>query len=581
MGQIPNYSKHRPRKIIYINKAVYEETDGERSMLAIIGYGTAKFSYQLTPTLIEPITSTFVDALEATEAPTTLDDFGDRSIVKGTDAKLYIKVASWVKSSPIGKFEIPDTTDNENITFVGYKTTKATTYDDEDCEHPTSGVNPVVTTERVVEDVAVEYLSNTTEAYIFNTAPTASVTPVDDKFVKTEVTYGAYQLFVKADWNLSVEPEAGLVLINNDVVDKLGPATDPDNNPLAFAASLAVTAGSGKPFYVVTYDQSTVTDEASMRLAIEPALRQLSVTDRATYLVGLYKYDEKTNKAPAMAMFQALEEHVNAMSTEEEQKWRRAYIYSNPVVDVATSMKDYVDTVTDQVVAISTTFENERMINVWADHAQYAEVDPLTTSVNLKPLDNMFVAVGVAALRSASQPHQGLSKTNLPWINNVKASYLKFIPAELDTIASYGTFIVCQDDASSDVYIRHQLTTETDLGLMYWEDSIGTNVDNIAYGIKDVVEPYPGRYNIVNNALIEIEKSVADYLTSLTTTGISTEDMRLGPQLIRYENLKVWVHKQLRDRIVISVDLIVPVPMNVVEVHLNAYITVDFEAETA
>ena len=571
MGQIPNYAKHRPRKIIYINKAVYEETDGERSMLAIIGYGTAKFSYDLTPTLIEPITDTLLGQLDPVDqAPTSM---GGSSVIRYTNGavdKLYINPVSWVESSPIGSFEIPDTTTFKNITFIGSKITTVTE----------TGQTPVVTVERVKEDFAVD-TTTLSGAYILDLAALSTTTTEED--VTTTVTYSItdpMSLYVKANRNLGGNIDDEITLINNNVVDKLGPA-DPDNNPLAFAASIAVTAGGGRPFYVVAYDKTSVVSPATMKAALEPALRKLSTTDRAVYLVGLYEYDSSTNKNIAVTMFQEIENHVEAMSTEEEQKWRRAYIYSNPFVAQGVSIKDYVSQVTSEVTGMSEAFDNERIINVWADHAQYASIDPETGDQVLKDLDNMYVAVGVAALRAASQPHQGLSKTNLPWINNVKSSYIKFIPSELDNIASYGTFIVCQDDAAGDVYIRHQLTTEADLGLMYWEDSIGTNVDNIAYGIKDVVEPYPGRYNIVNNALIEIEKAVADYLTGLTTTGISAEDMRLGPQLIRYENLKVWVHKQLRDRIVVSVDLVVPVPMNVVEVHLNAYITTDFEAETA
>lgn len=577
MGQqIPNYSKHRPRKIIYINKAVYEETDGERSMLAIIGYGTAEFSYEKTPTLIEPITNTYIGDLEVkTTAPTSIADFGTASAwhyQSGDNDKLYVIADNWVTSDPIGKFEVPDNTNKKNVTFVGQVTTT-----------PTSGS---ATTEYTNQDIVATPASFADNVYIIDLKQT--VTGSDGSTISYNFS-DTMALYVKANWNLGGAAEDGLTLINNNVADKLGSASDPETNPLAFAASIAVAAGSGRPFYVVAYDKSAVNTAStpaiaasSMAAVLDTPLRQLSQTDRVAYLVGLYSYENSNpvNKAAAVKMFSELENHVTEMSTEEEQKWRRAYIYTNTGDIAGASIKAYAKEVSSIVSNMSRTFENERIINVWADHAQYATINASTGEQELNDLDNMFVAVGIAALRAASQPHQGLSKTNLPWINNVKRSYTHFIPSELDEIASWGTFIVCQDDASDDVYIRHQLTTETDLGLMYWEDSIGTNVDNIAYGIKDVVEPYPGRYNIVNNALIEIEKSVADYLTSLTTTGISTEDTRLGPQLVRYENLKVWVHKQLRDRVVISVDLIVPVPMNVVEVHLNAYITTDFEAET-
>ena len=108
---------------------------------------------------------------------------------------------------------------------------------------------------------------------------------------------------------------------------------------------------------------------------------------------------------------------------------------------------------------------------------------------------------------------------------------------------------------------------------MYYEDSVGVNVDVICYGIKDIVKPYIGQRNNTQATLIEIRNRVTDYLLSLTNTGVSLEERRIGPQISRVDlnSIIVQLDKDLKDRVIISFDIEVPLPLNTVVVHVNAF----------
>mgnify|MGYP001557956192 CR=1 FL=1 len=51
--------------------------------------------------------------------------------------------------------------------------------------------------------------------------------------------------------------------------------------------------------------------------------------------------------------------------------------------------------------------------------------------------------------------------------------YLKYRQTDLDNIAAHGTFIITQSSNTGAVFIRHQLTTETSKGSLYYEDNAG------------------------------------------------------------------------------------------------------------
>ena len=118
---------------------------------------------------------------------------------------------------------------------------------------------------------------------------------------------------------------------------------------------------------------------------------------------------------------------------------------------------------------------------------------------------------------------------------------------------------------------------------MYYEDSVGVNADTICYGLKDLVKPYIGQRNNNQETLVELKNRVADYLLGLTSTGVSLESRRIGPQIkeVDLNSLIVKLDDNFKDRVIISVDVVLPIPLNQVRVHLNAFASLSDTVESA
>ena len=356
----------------------------------------------------------------------------------------------------------------------------------------------------------------------------------------------------------------GLILIRSqaDINKKLrnaasDTATPPEgsNNVLAECAEIALIAGGGEPFYCITTTVNGKDEEEGTRDGWLEAEKILKNNDRTMFVCPL-----DDTKAAAIA------KTCMELSSAENQKWKRCYIgLASDTFTVSNG------SVTGAVTSL-TAKEKQRTCFIWSPGAEIVTVDDFGNT-KTEALTHHELASGVAALRASVLPQQGLSRRTLPWVYTVPKAYTNFDTDSLNEIAVKGVFIVTQDDPDSDVYIRHQLTNDMSHGILYWEDSVGVNVDTICYGLKDIVKSYIGQRNNTQETLVEIKNRVTDYLLSLTSTGVSIDARRIGPQIkeIDLNSLIVKLDDTFKDRVLISVDIVVPIPLNQVHVHLNAF----------
>lgn len=216
------------------------------------------------------------------------------------------------------------------------------------------------------------------------------------------------------------------------------------------------------------------------------------------------------------------------------------------------------------VGARSVNLLNRRIANVWSDN-------PLKLNANamLVSAPGIYMAAEIAGLRSALLPQQGLTHTELvASVNAAPTMYTKFTDDNLDIAAADGVMIVTQELFGGPLFIRHQLTTDTNNGPLYYEDSVGTNLDNIAYAFKGVFRPYIGKRNATPQVVEEIDvraRAILDGFKS-TPTGFTT----IGPAIIDYTNLVVQIDPVFRDRVTSKVTLQLPLPLNVLDMTLEA-----------
>jgi hypothetical protein len=213
---------------------------------------------------------------------------------------------------------------------------------------------------------------------------------------------------------------------------------------------------------------------------------------------------------------------------------------------------------------VSAAIANRRVANVCADQGT-ALVDGAITVISSK-----FIAAEIAGLRCALYPQQSLTNTEISTITAAANMYLKYSAADLDAISAAGVFVVTQDIDGGAVYIRHQLTTKTDKGSLYYEDSVGVNLDAISFAVKDILQGYIGKRNANSQTINEINKKLTLLLDKQVLTSPSVD---VGPALISYSNLSVALDATLKDKINVLADLAMPLPLNTINVTLHGSTT--------
>lgn len=211
---------------------------------------------------------------------------------------------------------------------------------------------------------------------------------------------------------------------------------------------------------------------------------------------------------------------------------------------------------------IATNLDDRRVVNVWVDNP--TTLDSLGQYV-VTPV--YYAAAEIAGLRSALLPQQGLTYTQLQYsVTAAPTMYTKYTDEDLDVAASNGVMIVTQETAGGPMFIRHQLTTDTFQGALYYEDSVGANFDNIAYTFKAILQPYIGQRNATPQVVEELyvrARSVLDAFKNAPTNG-----SLIGPAIIDHGALFVGIDDTFRDRINMSAKVVLPLPLNVITLTL-------------
>jgi len=235
----------------------------------------------------------------------------------------------------------------------------------------------------------------------------------------------------------------------------------------------------------------------------------------------------------------------------------------NPAIPVSIKKADTPANVVEFLNARSAARNSRRLVQCWGDRLLYSS-DKGTIKVS-----PMYGACEIAGLRAALPPHQGLTRMEMEFTTSAPSMYLKFSEEHLNAIAEGGTLIFTQAVEGGAVFIRHQLTTDTSNGALYYEDSVTSNVDSILYEMKDVMGKYIGKTNVTTRTLLRAENDMVGILNER----LLSDDTDLGSQLTSWRDLTLVVDSQLSDRARLRVKLSVPLPFN----NLSIEVVVDQE----
>ncbi len=207
------------------------------------------------------------------------------------------------------------------------------------------------------------------------------------------------------------------------------------------------------------------------------------------------------------------------------------------------------------------SFASSRVCCVWPDI--------VGTAGNAQ--SGIFLAAALAGEVSGVAPHQGLTNVEIAGFDDL-ASRTKdfFSTTQLNNMAASGVWI-CTEDRDGTPHTRHALTSST-VDLNRKEEMIRRNVDSISYFFLNRLRPFIGRGNSTTTMVQRLRYEVNACIKFLKTNGYTAE---LGPQLIDgsialdtdgTEILRI--HPLAADRIEIVLNLVVPAPLNNIELHL-------------
>lgn len=210
-------------------------------------------------------------------------------------------------------------------------------------------------------------------------------------------------------------------------------------------------------------------------------------------------------------------------------------------------------------------------ISAFADRRMYAVFPPVLWNDG-KKYPGYIGAAAIAGLISSVPPQQGLTRITLNGFDDIPMVYSGYTRAQLNNIAAHGGLIIAQDVPGGPVYVRHQVSTAaSDGNLLTTELSVTKDLDAISYYFDSVLEPFYGKYNITPVFLEQLTTTVTGAMNYLGS--YNTGSGLLGPMLlIDSEDTKIngiRQHETLKDHVVISLSLDLPLPCNVIELYLS------------
>ncbi len=214
-------------------------------------------------------------------------------------------------------------------------------------------------------------------------------------------------------------------------------------------------------------------------------------------------------------------------------------------------------TVAEQAAELALTagFSDRRVRMVWPD----------TLGSDGFTVAGYFLCAALAGLASGVVPQRGLTRTEIAGFEDADRTVDLFSATQLNVMAGGGVWIVSQDRETGEIFSRHAVTTGDTDDILEREEMIVRNSDSISFFFLDVYDPYIGVANVAPTA---IEILTAETRGAIKRLESSFYVDRLGPQLISGTITELRAHAIEKDRVIVVLTLIIPSPLNVIEVRL-------------
>lgn len=209
-----------------------------------------------------------------------------------------------------------------------------------------------------------------------------------------------------------------------------------------------------------------------------------------------------------------------------------------------------------EAAAVSKALDNSRIRLVVGDGAVLT--DFITT-----PVPASYLAAAAAGLRSASAPHQPITRVALEGVSLLNSN--GYTASSMDTMAGDGVWVVARDSGSGVVYTRHQLTTCTS-ETNQREDSKITNADEISRYYRESLDDLYGRANISDELIETLYLRLDAVYQNISARAWTWE---IGKQITAISSTTVERDPDFADRLIVRVSMTTPDPLNNLDVYLT------------
>jgi len=218
----------------------------------------------------------------------------------------------------------------------------------------------------------------------------------------------------------------------------------------------------------------------------------------------------------------------------------------------------------DELVAVVESLNDKRITMVWPDEVFVSGVKNEKTNVqNRSP--GFYMAAVVGGLSAGLPPHQGFTNFGIAGIDEIFNSTRYFSRAQLTELSNAGWFVFEQETENSLPYVVHQLTTDVST-TQNGELSIVRDFDFVALFYKALMEPFLGRYNVINSTLDLIREALNNGTVQLRAQTLP----RIGAPIINATVDSVEVLEGSADRVEVFMTIQLPFPLNRIGLHLVA-----------
>ena len=180
-------------------------------------------------------------------------------------------------------------------------------------------------------------------------------------------------------------------------------------------------------------------------------------------------------------------------------------------------------------------------------------------------MEGYFLAASLAGLSAGVLPQQPLTRVEIVGYSRVARTTAKFNRAQLDAMALAGTFIVTQNANDGKIYTRHAITTGDYADINQREEAVTRDIDYITYYLRNLLDPFIGIYNINASIISRIQFLTNEALSGLSVVGNNTT---VGSPIISYDNLVIAQDVLAKDKLNVTVNLVVPYALNNIAVRL-------------